>query len=105
MTGGKLFFPAGKSGNQNQAGMAMPLFSFKKFSVDDLIDLIVTLTVCFGIFVTLMVINLMIFLNPDAASQLIGTVSPQKGVGVGALLFSSYLILRLVYRRRKKNAK
>ncbi len=82
----------------------MPLISLKKFSVDDLIDLIVTLTVCFGIFVTLIVINLIIFINPAAASQLIGTVSAQKGVGVGAILFTSYLILRLVYRRRKKNA-
>ena len=77
----------------------------KELTVEDLIDLALTLTVCFGIIVMLIVVFVFALTKPALATEFVGTITVKKGAGLGAVLFFFYLVLRLVYGRRRKNGK
>lgn len=67
-------------------------------------DLAVTLTVCLGIIVMLILVCVVAVINPGLITQLIGSYTTTKGIGICGILLFFYYILRLVYRRRRQNA-
>lgn len=75
--------------------------NLKSLSVDDLMKIIVVFTVCIGILVLLMLVCVFCVSNPTLAIDFIGTFSPEKGAGVGAILLFFYFVLRLAMKKEK----
>jgi hypothetical protein len=66
-------------------------------------DVVVTATVCLGLMLVLVTACLFALLYPERASALFGDFSVERGAGIGGVLLFMFLILRLVYNRRKRS--
>ena len=72
----------------------------ERFSTDDLIDLAVTLTVCIGVIVVLLIVLILAVRYPVLVKDLLGSFSLSQATGVGVFLLFFYSLLKMILKRR-----